>query len=156
MEIKLDIGSGCGATESGWLGVDFFSKDADIRANMWDLPYNDSIVTEIFSSHALEHASNKQIPITLKEWYRVLIPGGKVIIRVPDLAWCCNYWLNHQDEGWALSLIYGSQSRIGRFHKTGFYKDRLYKLVLEAGFKVVDYQEISTHDQKTLHIELTK
>lgn len=44
-----------------------------------------SSVTEIYCSHALEYYDQIEVLEVLKEWFRVLMPGGQVYIAVPDL-----------------------------------------------------------------------
>jgi len=157
--IRLDIGSGGKASAhlgSGWLGVDPFCKDADVNADMWDLPFADDSVDEIFTSHALEHISKAQVAMTLREWQRVLKYGAKLTIRVPDLEWCCRNWLSHQTTGWEMDTIYGHQGHPGEFHKTGFSKDILQQYARQAGLCVVHFERLKTHGQETLSLECTK
>jgi len=155
--IRLNIGSGIRhKDEDTWLGVDPFT-DSNIKAFMWDLPYKDNEVDEIFSSHSLEHISKFQVPITLKEWFRVLKPEGKLTIWVPDLEWCVNHWLKHKEStGWELDIIFGNQNHDGEFHKTGFTPSTLRAYVKRAGFVVLKEDKISTHSQQTLAIEAKK
>jgi predicted SAM-dependent methyltransferase len=155
MSIKIDIGCGKEPYGNGFLTVDPFLI-ADIKAFMWKLPFYDNTVDEIYSSHSLEHINKNKVLPTLKEWHRVLKTGGKIILRVPDLIWCCNKFLEKKSDDWYLDILFGNQEHEGEFHKTGFWKERLYKLSEEAGFKVANYEEIESHNQNTLSIELTK
>lgn len=159
--IKLDIGSGGKAASylgAGWLGVDPYVEDADIKAPMWQLPFDDNSIDEIFTSHALEHIAKAEIIPTLKEWYRVLKPGGKVTIRVPDLEWCVRHWLQHQnDTGWCLDIIFGNQNHAGEFHKTGFTSLTLTRYAQIAGFtNVLKLEYLDTHGQQTISLEVQK
>ena len=155
--LKLDIGSGFAHGEDGWVGVDPFSSEADVRAFMWDLPYEDNTVDEIFSSHSLEHIGKAQVPVTLREWFRVLKPGGKVTVRVPDLEWCVNHWLNHKyDTGWCIDIIFVNQNHEGEYHKTGFIEYTLKKYLTDVGFRITKFEELNTHSQRTLSAECTK
>lgn len=158
--IKLDLGSGGPAAVylgKGWLGVDYYVDEADIRAPMDNLPFEDDTVSELFTSHALEHISKFDVPKVLKEMYRVLEKGGAITIRVPDLEWCVRHWLNNKaSRGWELDIIFGNQNHDGEFHKTGFTKDTLKDLVTMAGFKVIKLETIQTHGQSTLSLEAVK
>lgn len=153
--IRLDIGSG-GPGEDGRIGVDPYAPGADVVAFGWALPYDDSSVDEIFSSHALEHIEKRKVVPTLTEWARVIKPEGKIIIRVPDLVWCCTHWLQHQDNGWSMDTLFGHQAHEGEFHRTGFTKALMKGYLQEAGLVLVVYEELETHGQKTMSFECTK
>jgi len=38
----------------------------------------------VFSSHLLEHIDYAEVPGTLKEWFRILKPGGYLVLYLPD------------------------------------------------------------------------
>lgn len=155
---NLDIGAGTPDEwiEGNWVRIDAFVDEADYKVNAWELPFHDNWVQSIFSSHLLEHVGKFQVLPTLKEWYRVLIPNGKLTLRVPDLAWCCEWWLSHQTDGWDMDILFGGQSREGETHKTGFNREIAINYLQEAGFKVEKFEELETHSQKTLSFECTK
>lgn len=54
----------------------------DVVADCLQLPYEDNTVDEIYAGHLLEHTAIYEN--ALAEWYRVLKPGGKITITVPD------------------------------------------------------------------------
>jgi len=93
-----DLGCGGSKTMESNIGVDVFPKgtkipslmvsqvpfisQADIVAMVDNLPFKDGELDCIISRHILEHLINPVI--NLKEWDRVLKPGGRLIIAVPD------------------------------------------------------------------------
>lgn len=135
--LKLDIGSGGPSGDSSFLGVDAFAEGADVKALMWDLPFDDNTVDVIFSSQALEHVSKFEVIPTLQEWYRVLKPGGKLQVIVPDLEWALQFWLSRKDNpdnvGWPLDIIFGNQEHEGQYHKTGFTPKILWQYLHLSG-----------------------
>lgn len=156
-EMKLDIGSG-GKSDLGpdWLGVDAYVATADIQAQMWELPMVSGSVAAIFSSHALEHVSMKQIQPTLQEWHRVLKPGGVLTLRVPDLAWCMEQWLQRPTFGFEMMRIFGNQGHDGEFHKCGFTTGLLHQALTSAGFEIQSIDPVWSHAQQTLSAEARK
>ena len=162
-EIRLDIGGGETPLD-GFLSVDPYVSNVapDIRAMMWELPFEDGSVDEIFTSHALEHIGKFQVVPTLKEWARVIKPEGKITIRVPDLVWCCEHWLKVAKEnptgcdGWDMAVIFGSQTHEGEFHKMGFTYPLMAKYLHEAGLRIVRFEVLWTHSQNTLSFEVSK
>lgn len=152
--IKLDIGSGPNPIP-GFAGIDPYCK-TDYKAEMWHLPFDDSSVDEIFSSHALEHIPQKMVVPTLREWKRVIKPGCRITIRVPDLKWCIQNWLKTESIGWELATIFGNQNHEGEFHKTGFTTPIMIHYLVEAGLKLQRHEILWTHEQQTLSFEVSK
>jgi predicted SAM-dependent methyltransferase len=157
-EIRLDIG--CGSSPiPGYTGVDLYTK-ADIQAPMWALPYEDNSVDEIYTNHALEHVTKAKIVPTLTEWRRVLKPGGRLTIGVPDLEWCVRMWLAHKTNDWYMDIIFGNQEHEGESHQTGFTKEIMLHYLGLAGFKKVSvsdvFRESTSHKQRTLVFGLVK
>jgi SAM-dependent methyltransferase len=75
----------------GWINVDFDAKyNPEVVADARTLPFEDNTVDELYSSHLLEHFGYEE-PV-LEEWHRVLRPGGKITIVVPDLIGTWYAW----------------------------------------------------------------
>jgi predicted SAM-dependent methyltransferase len=51
----------------------------------------DEVVDALYCSHALEHMKIAQVEDTLREWNRVLKPGGLLFVSVPDLKVMARY-----------------------------------------------------------------
>jgi SAM-dependent methyltransferase len=83
--LKVEVGSGPFPTP-GYIHVDF-DRDArhlEHRAPAWDLPFEDHSVSEVLAIHVLEHVHPGMLRPTLDEWRRVLAPGGRLRVHVPD------------------------------------------------------------------------
>jgi predicted SAM-dependent methyltransferase len=81
--VRLDIGSGQYRYKD-FTTVDLYTEEADIKADMGNLPMIESgSVEEIWASHCLEHILPEKVQPTLKEWIRILRPGGIATIIVP-------------------------------------------------------------------------
>lgn len=154
--MKLDIGCGTQKLE-GYTGVDAF-VETDIKAQMWEIPLADGSVEEIYSSHALEHVEMKMVQPTLKEWLRLLNPGGTLLLQVPNLDYCAKFWLTHKPEEhlWAESIMFGNQAHEGEFHKCGFTAMGLQGDLQQCGF-IVDQIAIAwSYNQETLQAKARK
>ena len=85
-DIYLEVGAGEKAGQGNWTTLDLL-ENADI---FWDtrlgLPFPDNSIALIYSSHFMEHLDFEQGEAFLKEAYRVLKPGGKFSISVPDAS----------------------------------------------------------------------
>ena len=148
--IKLDIGSGANRRDHDYTTVDLFHENGDIKAPMWDIPLPDNSVEAIWSEHALEHVAMAKVPETLKEWHRLLKPGGRAIIQVPNFDYVAKYWLTGPDRGWAEQMVFGQQWNEGEFHKSAFTAAILRADLEAAGFEVLRVEMRWTHNQETL------
>src|SRR4029453_1959598 len=57
------------------------------------LPFADGSVTALRANHVLEHQSFQLVGPTLREWARVLAPGARVDIGVPDARYIATQWV---------------------------------------------------------------
>ena len=87
--IRLNLGCG-GRTEQGFVNVDG-NKGPHVD-EVWDVfdlgnyrKFADNSVSEIRAWHILEHCHVTKASEVLREWRRILTPGGGLDIRVPDL-----------------------------------------------------------------------
>lgn len=83
--MKLEIGPGK-KRQPGFTTFDISGvADADIYGDASDkLPWETDFVEIVFASHILEHIPWYLTERTLKEWKRVLMPGGTMEIWVPN------------------------------------------------------------------------
>lgn len=76
--LKLNLGGG-DVDIPGYENVDRkFGKE------VFPLAYPDNSADEIYASHVLEHFPMADVPKVLAEWVRVLKPGGRLRVSVPD------------------------------------------------------------------------
>jgi SAM-dependent methyltransferase len=82
---RIEIGSGPFA-QPGFLHVDVDpgARHLEARAPAWQLPFSDDFAQEIVAIHSLEHVHPRLLVPTLREWRRVLAPGGRVRVHVPN------------------------------------------------------------------------
>jgi len=85
--MKLNLGSD-DDRYPGFLNVDICPDcKPDIVSDVEHMPMiEDGSVDEIFASHILEHLPWNTD--ALKEWHRILKPGGLITVAVPDLLRC--------------------------------------------------------------------
>lgn len=72
----------------GWTNIDIVGDDkdwkVDIVADVTKLPFEDNSVDFIYAGHLVEHFYPNTLPDVIKEWKRVLKPGGRLVIVTPD------------------------------------------------------------------------
>lgn len=83
----MDLNPDCGRNVAGF--ADFIQQDC---SKQWPLP--DASLDVVFTSNFLEHLPSKSaIDATLKEAYRCLKPGGKIICMGPNIRYLPGaYW----------------------------------------------------------------
>lgn len=127
--VKVNLGSG-GALLEGFINVDNFVevgsgsfRKADIR----ELPFERDSVDYILCNNVLEHLPMSDVPMVLYEIRRVLRPGGRAVLIVPDFRWLAKMWLEMEQERfhalawkWLAEEVYGNQIHEGEYHRTPF------------------------------------
>lgn len=158
--LKLDLGCG-GAKKKGFIGIDaILGPGVDIKHNIEEgIPFPDNSVDEIYTSHFLEHVQNRKVPFVLKECARVLKAKGKVRIEVPDLEKSLDKFLKMSEKdkwkkGW--EAIFGNQKKGFEYHKTGFTKKRLVRLLSERGFEKITVSSYKRNSIPCLGANATK
>jgi SAM-dependent methyltransferase len=139
-ELKLNLGAigevPHGQNIPGFTTVDV-REGAEVRCPLDKLPFEDGSASELYCSHCLEHFSHTRTIEVLKEWHRVLKPGGKAYISVP----CWDQILKIiQKAGflqWTRFLLWGDQRDPFSYHYIVFNYPLLAGNLASAGFKDV-------------------
>lgn len=151
---KLNIGCGPHRID-GYIGVDLLSGPAvDIVAPADKLPFGSEDVDEILAEHLIEHLTYFQFNKTMAEWYRVLKPGGKLVLECPDLLGLCKQFVEANEyeqyntyKGYwpIIAHIYGHQrgkneaEEMSQVHKSGYTKDHLWDILNGLGYENILY-----------------
>jgi SAM-dependent methyltransferase len=94
--IRLNLGCGDDKRE-GYINADLYNENADAKFDAAKIPYDDNTVDEIFASHIIEHFHFQQSWEVLREWYRVLKPGGFLKVETPDFHNSCRAFIESND-----------------------------------------------------------
>ena len=143
MERRLIIGGKQAAP--GWEILDALPAPyVDHLGNAQDLSrFADDTFAAIYASHVLEHFDYKDdLPTTLKEWLRVLQPGGKLYASVPDLDTLARLLLMKDkysvpDRYFFMRMLFGGHIDEYDYHYVGLNAEFLGSFLLEAGFTQV-------------------
>jgi len=130
----------------------------DIVANITDMaPIRDAEIDAVFSSHNLEHLYAHEVVLALREFRRVLKPGGFALITLPDLQEVARLVAdgNMTEPAYQsplgpiapLDILYGHRPALARgnvfmAHHTGFTSRMLMDACTEAGFAATTIQRV--------------
>ena len=164
--IKLNLGSG-GISYPGFLSVDLHDKRAQCKMDITKLDFDDNSVSEILASHVFEHLNPYHSIDILKEWNRVLKPGGKLIMEMPDIEKCCKRFVT-ADMGTRygiMNVIYGSVNTTGEGgpdnitspHLFGWWPDALRDHLINSGYVDITFMdEQIPHPMDNFRVEAYK
>lgn len=159
--LKLNLG--CGQRHlDGYLNIDFISNDK-VKPNFvqdcTDLKnFQDESVDEILLIHVFEHFDPNDAEKILKEYYRVLKKGCKLILEIPDTIELCKHFedSNELERIIILEGLY-STSTPWAPHRFGWYDDLLGKVMYVAGFRgMVKLPPVYKFQGFNMRIEATK
>ena len=114
------------------LGVDFIGSISDLTQ------FGDCSCDEVYASHVLEHIAQNQVLVTLAGIYRILRPGGKFCVSVPDLDTLCHMFINPAATPamrmHIMRMMFGGQVDAHDFHYFGWNQLFLFDYLQQAGF----------------------
>jgi SAM-dependent methyltransferase len=133
----------------GFVNVDFADNHSkikpDVACDLHKLPFEDKSVDEILSVHVIEHFWRWEVRSILKEWVRVLKPGGKMALECPNLYEACKRVVEgpehfgdvdgHRD----MWVLYGDPKWKDPYmvHRWGYTPATLGVLMMECGLSPV-------------------
>ncbi|MES2308577.1 MAG: methyltransferase domain-containing protein [Verrucomicrobiota bacterium] len=144
MERRLHIGGTQSA--EGWevLNIEPASY-VDHVGNATDLSrFPDETFSVLYGSHILEHMDYlREVESALKEWRRVLIPGGMICLSVPDLEILGSLLLlkdrfDVNDRYLLMRMIYGGHNTPNDYHYAGFTEDLLQVYLMKCEFQKIE------------------
>ena len=156
---KLNIGCGYDKRE-GWLNIDFQAMhDPDMVADAADLnQIEDNFAAYVLAQDILEHLERSRVPTALREWNRVLKPGGIAEIRTTDVFGIVDLmrqpeWNTPEGHNHLLRSMFGTQAYKGDYHLSGFTALYLTAELENAGFRV---NRMDLRDGWLLEVEAEK
>lgn len=175
--LQLNIGSGLFTLPSPWINIDF-SGNADLVMNLqWGLPFSEGSVDYIYGAHFFEHMDYRSGAMKLlKDFHRILSPGGKLRLAVPNISGYISAYANSNDAFFEDRCRHnpflkfylkcklehvldyagaGMRSRAGEFfeHKFGYDFDLLSTMLYEAGFKQVSQSQYMKSSDPVLLVD---
>lgn len=148
--VKLHLGCGFKRWD-GWTNIDL--AEGDISADLRSLPFDDDHADVAAAIHVLEHFNPWEVQPLLKEWKRILKPGGKLILELPCMDKILYYMTQCLQMRQPMDLqmtwlaLWGDPRHhsVAMMHKWGYTKDQLRAEIVQAGFCNIEMQEPKYH-----------
>lgn len=110
-------------------------------------PMLDDFADELLAAHVIEHFREYEAPHVLLEWKRLLKPGGKLILELPNIESASrNLLAGLRPQMW-LFAFYGDGSHKDPYmlHKFGYTPASIKTAVEAAGYRDVQILPPQTH-----------
>jgi predicted SAM-dependent methyltransferase len=149
---NLRLNVGCGKNiKQGWINIDV-SKEADLQLDVREpLPFATESASMVYSEHFFEHLEYPDEALHfLKESLRVLQPGGRFSIGVPDTEWPVVSYAGENQEyfhiarerwhpAWCDTRMHNLNYhfRQGKKHKYAYDFETLAQILNRSGFVAV-------------------
>jgi predicted SAM-dependent methyltransferase len=157
MTRKLHIGGEIKA--AGWEIINAKpGPHVDHAGNADDLSrFSDATFAAIYASHVLEHLDYRdELGRALLEWRRVLQPGGKLYVSVPDMDVLARLFLererfNLNDRFMLMRMLFGGHMDKYDYHYVGLNEEFLNTFLTQAGFSGIRrVQDFSLFDDASM------
>lgn len=102
----------------------------------------DASCEEVYASHVVEHLGyDRGVSDALKEFHRVLVPGGRLRLSVPDMDTLCSLFVHPQtdlnEKFHLMRMLFGGRLDAADVHLAGFNFDFLRDFLTRAGFRTI-------------------
>lgn len=151
--MRLNLGCG-GKKLLGYINIDrennYSENKPDVVADIRKLPYEDNSVDEVLAIHVIEHFYLWEVEDVLKEWRRVLKPGGALIVELPCLEKIMYWLLTEPKIHMTLWGLYGDPGfkNPDMVHKWAYTSKQMAHLIRDTGFNEVAVEEAKFHVPK--------
>lgn len=145
--MKINVGCGSRVLD-GWFNCDIARdpnapRDPELLCDAKAIPLADGCADTVMAIHVFEHFYRWEIEGVIKEWARLLKPGGSLILELPNLVKACQNYLSGLKKGgkdpdqlarWA---IYGDPRTGNPYmcHPWGYSPQEVIDLLHKNGFK---------------------
>lgn len=161
---KMKVNFACGKqTWEGWFCIDAqqhakASRDVDLlHAFQFDgehlvnrLPIEDEAASEVHSYHFIEHVYRWEAPAVIREFLRILKPGGRLVLELPNLEGACRALLKGKKDQLCMWPLYGDPTHKDPYmcHRWGYTPSSMRQLLTECGMRDVRFGLPQTHGRR--------
>jgi len=169
----LNLGSGRRVLD-GFVNIDRYTVlPSMVKADIYKLPMKEESADGLFSAHSLEHLPIRRATLALRDWYRILKPGGQLLLSMPDIDVIMTTLLQKDlptdVRRWFMYTLFGYQADMevdrsiedppldmGQFHTCGYSKRTLVEEMTVIGYKIVEAENYEGYGTPGVYILATR
>ncbi len=156
--VRLHLG--CGSKKfRDYINIDGRGSP-DVTCDITALPYGEGYADEILAVHVFEHFFPWHAERILKHWYRILKPGGRLVLEMPDLRKVLGFFTKENPPlHCTMFALYGGEQseRIEDLHKWCWTFQTIEPLLKNAGFTEIVEKTTRYHvPDRDFRVEATK
>lgn len=155
--LRLNVSAG----DKHWPGFVNIDKhgEADVHADMRELPFEHGTVDEMHAIHCVEHIQRLDLEKMLSHWNDLLKMGGKLYIEVPCMNKIAQSIVDHE-KNMRLTLlgIFGDprDEKPGMMHQWCYTREELTEALRQCNFNVEEAEPRFHLRQRDMRLEATK
>ena len=141
--MRLNLGCGRMVLD-GWFNVDVVAnakapRPPEMLCDNRNVPLSAACADEVMAIHVLEHFYRWEVEDVLTEWVRLLAPGGRLILEMPDLELACRNVLAGSTDQMGMWPLYGDPSHRDPYmcHRWAWTYSTLEPILLHVGLSDV-------------------
>lgn len=110
-------------------------------------PLDDNCADELQALHVIEHVYAWEAPHLLAEWKRLLKPGGKLILELPNIRLACQNVIDGLPDQMGMWPLYGDWNHKDPYmmHRHGYTPETIGALLAGAGFTAITHLPPQMH-----------
>jgi predicted SAM-dependent methyltransferase len=139
----------------GWTNCDIqvspkAPRPPEILCDVKSIPLEDECADVVMALHLLEHFYQWEAPAVVQEWRRLLKPGGKLILELPNLEAACRNLLKGMKDQMSMWPLYGDPGHKDPYmcHRWGYTPKTVVKFLKQQGFKKIRILKPQTHGRR--------
>ena len=167
MGVRLNIGCGSKLLK-GYINCDIEKNHSGVKPDVvcdmgGELPFDRDYADEIICIHAIEHFPFWMHENILREFKRVLKPGGLLAIEVPSMDKVIQHFIRTAKEAVPYHLTWGALYGDNNFpedsmlHKWCFSERQMIALFEEINYENIEVKPVKFHlEKRDMRVEGTK
>jgi predicted SAM-dependent methyltransferase len=122
-----------------------FKFDGELLLNKLHL--DSDVADEVHSYHFIEHVYQWEARAVIMEFKRLLKPGGRLVLELPNLELACKNLLKGSTDQFSMWPLYGDPGNrdVYMCHRWGYTQDTIRNLLKSCGMRQILMLDPKTH-----------